>query len=121
MSEKEIIKIIQDYIATTEWLGFDHVAGEGITEEDYEAIKGLLDLYKKQQKEIEELENKIAKRQWVKVKENGEVEPLFYISKDKINDKIKEYQNKLFQDVEENKVVEYENIIQVLEDLLEEE
>lgn len=43
-----------------------------------------------------------------------------YISKDKINDKIKEYQNKLFQDVEENKVVEYENIIQVLEELLEE-
>ena len=43
-----------------------------------------------------------------------------YINKDKIRDKIKEYQNKLFQDIEENKVVEYENIIQVLEELLEE-
>ena len=43
-----------------------------------------------------------------------------YISKDKIRDKIKEYQNKLFQDIEENKVVEYENIIQALEELLEE-
>lgn len=59
-----------------------------ITRQKY--ITTLLNLIQKQQKEIEELKNKIAKRQWVKVKENGEVEPLFYISKDKIRDKIKE-------------------------------
>lgn len=44
-----------------------------------------------------------------------------YISKDKIREKIKEYQNKLFQDIEENKVVEYENILQLLNDLLNED
>lgn len=49
-----------------------------------------LDLYKKEKEKRIELENKIAKRQWVKVKENGEVEPLFYISKDKIRKKIRQ-------------------------------
>ena len=42
------------------------------------------------------------------------------VLEDKIKDKIKEYQNKLCTDIEEEKVAEYENIIEVLEELLEE-
>ena len=42
------------------------------------------------EKEIEELKEEQAKRQWVHIKENGEVEPLFYISEDKIKAKIEE-------------------------------
>lgn len=42
------------------------------------------------EKEIEELKREKAKRSWVHIKENGEVEPLFYISKDKIKAKIEE-------------------------------
>ena len=95
-----------------------------MTEEEQEKLYELLfkdtknkleATIEKQQKEIEELKN----ADFTLVYMNG-----FYDGekkwKDKINDKIKEYQNKLFQDVEENKVVEYENIIQVLEELLEE-
>lgn len=44
----------------------------------------LLNLIKKQSKEIEELKTEKAKRSWVHIKENGEVEPLFYVSEDKI-------------------------------------
>ena len=44
----------------------------------------IVDIVNEQSKEIEELKEEKAKRQWVHIKENGEVEPLFYISKDKI-------------------------------------
>ena len=50
----------------------------------------ILNLIEKQQKEIEELKQEMEKRKWVRIKENGEVEPLLYISKDKIREKIKE-------------------------------
>ena len=42
------------------------------------------------QRENEELKQEMEKRKWVHIKENGEVEPLFYISKDKIREKIEE-------------------------------
>ena len=47
---------------------------------------------KQLEKEIEELKEEQSKRSWVHIKENGEVEPLFYISKNKIRQKIKEVQ-----------------------------
>jgi translation initiation factor 2 beta subunit (eIF-2beta)/eIF-5 len=67
----------------------------GITEEDsFEnhqiRFKTLLNLIEKLQKENEELKQEMEKRKWVHIKENGEVEPLFYISKDKIREKIKD-------------------------------
>lgn len=39
-----------------------------------------------QNKYIDKLEKEISKRQWVHIKENGEIEPLFYISKNKIRE-----------------------------------
>ena len=56
-------------------------------EVDVIAIEIVLNLIEKQTKEIEELK---AKRSWVHIKENGEVEPLFYVSEDKIKAKIEE-------------------------------
>ena len=56
----------------------------------YEDIGTLLNLIEKQIKEIEELKTEKAKRSWVHIKENGEVEPLFYVSEDKIKAKIEE-------------------------------
>ena len=52
--------------------------------------KTVLNLIEKLQKENEELKQEMEKRKWVHIKENGEVEPLFYISKDKIREKIEE-------------------------------
>ena len=59
----------------------------------YEDIGTLLNLIEKQIKEIEELKTEKAKRSWVHIKENGEVEPLFYVSEDKIKAKIEEVSN----------------------------
>lgn len=72
----------------------------------------ILNLIENQQKEIEELKEEKAKRSWVHIKENGEVEPLFYISKDKIREKIKEIIEGDYTDLE---------IILVLQSLLKEE
>lgn len=93
-----------------------------MTEEEQEKLYDLLfkDTKNKLEETIEEQQNKIASLQKeIKLMKSININKN-YISKDKINTKIKEYQNKLFQDIEENKVVEYENIIQVLEELLEE-
>lgn len=49
-----------------------------------------------------ELERELAKREWVKIKDNGEVEPLFYISKDKIERIIDKIYNK-YEDISEVK------------------
>lgn len=51
---------------------------------DMEYFSKVLNLIEKQSKEIEELKEEKAKLQWVHIKENGEVEPLFYVSKAKI-------------------------------------
>jgi len=53
----------------------------------------LLNLIEKLQKENIKLKQEQAKRSWIHVKENGEVEPLLYISKDKIRKKIEELEN----------------------------
>ena len=72
---------------------------------DNEVIKAVKELKEKNA----ELENILAKRQWVKVKENGEVEPLFYISKDKIRELYNFYKSTGYYELEK-----------VLEELLEE-
>lgn len=58
---------------------------------DIETLETMIDLYNKEKEKNKELEQELAKREWVKIKDNGEVEPLFYISKDKI----REYLNKM--------------------------
>ena len=82
----------------------------------------ILNLIEKQQKEIEELKQEMEKRKWVRIKENGEVEPLLYISKDKIRDKIRHY-----QELQDNYIKKYDEIneglqamINVLQELIEE-
>ena len=88
-----------------------------------ESAKTVLNLIEKQQKEIEELKQEMEKRKWVRIKENGEVEPLLYISKDKIRDKIIHY-----QELQDNYIKKYDEIneclqamINVLQELIEKE
>lgn len=76
-------------------------------------FRKLMFKIEKQSKEIEEL--KKAKRQWVHIKENGEVEPLFYVSKDKIKAKIEELKQKKYI------LSSRESEIEILQSLLEEE
>lgn len=66
------------------------------TEDDFDNLEILLNLIEKQSKEIEELKEEKAKRQWVYIKENGELEPLFYVSKAKIKAKIEECRKILY-------------------------
>lgn len=76
---------------------------------------------RKQQKEIEELKREKAKRSWVHIKENGEVEPLFYVSEDKIKAKIeiRKEEKENCRDCIEEKYILRE--IYVLQSLLEKE
>ena len=90
--KRKLIDIIEKQSKEIEKKEFHLKATEQQREYDMKMIddlKGLLnnkiDLIKEQQKEIEELK---AKRSWVHIKENGEVEPLFYVSEDKIKAKI---------------------------------
>lgn len=55
-----------------------------VSQKQTKYLEILLNLIEKQSKEIEELKTEKAKRSWVHIKENGEVEPLFYVSEDKI-------------------------------------
>ena len=77
--EKEAIELLEDYL----------ICGnkEGVLCRNLRIISTIIE---KQQKEIEELKEEQAKRHWIHIKENGEVEPLFYVSKDKIKAKIEE-------------------------------
>lgn len=81
----------------------------------------------KQSKEIEELKREKVKRSWVHIKENGEVEPLFYVSKEKIKAKIEELENEdkkyknYLKDGRENFTPEYVWARPVLQSLLEKE
>lgn len=78
MTEKEIIEQIKNDLSVGEF--YD------ITED---AVKGLLDLYNKQQKEIEELKNGQIDF-WISDKEIEEKIKNKFISKDKIIEMIKE-------------------------------
>lgn len=65
-----------------------------VENQQYYIINKKIEHYKeyieKLQKENEELKQEMEKRKWVHINEKGEVEPLFYISKDKIREKIEE-------------------------------
>ena len=116
MSEEEIIRNVKRIIDYK-------VISNYINNSDSNYIQGLLDLYKEEKdksKTLETLLQGTLYEMYLYYKELAGKYQANSISKDKIREKIKEYQNKLFQDIEENKVVEYENIIQVLEELLEE-
>lgn len=86
--------------------------------EDTQAIETILNLIEKQSKEIEELKREKTKRSWVHIKENGEVEPLFYISEDKIKAKI-DYLLKRYDSEED--FCSYDVLISILQSLLEKE
>ena len=91
MSEDEILEIIKDHIdngMTDKTVKLDTIIYLD------EAIKGLYDMYKTEKEKNIKLDREIKKRQWIKVKENGEIEPLFYISKDKIREKIDEIEER---------------------------
>lgn len=81
--EKKAIELLEDHL----------ICGnkEGVL---YRNLRIISRIIEKQSKEIEELKEEKAKRQWVHIKENGEVEPLFYVSEDKIKAKIEEYKEK---------------------------
>ena len=81
--------------------------------------KLIIDLIEKQTKEIEELKTEKAKRSWVHIKENGEVEPLFYVSEYKIKAKIEELE-RLSKNITIQPQI-YPYIIEVLQSLLKEE
>ena len=88
-------------------------------------IDTLLNLIEKLQKENIKLKQEQAKRSWIHVKENGEVEPLLYISKDKIREKIKELEEYIVKIEEETCgrciTIGEDMTIRYLKELLEEE
>lgn len=86
----------------------------------YETEQKLKQQIKELQKENEELKQEMEKRKWVHIKENGEVEPLFYISKDKIREKIKELEEEKKYYYSQYKIEELNDKIQVLQELIEE-
>lgn len=98
---------------------------EKIARNDYQSLTGLygnleietvLNIIEKQTKEIEELKTEKAKRSWVHIKANGEVEPLFYVSEDKIKEKIEELE-KLQKEFPNNdeiriKIIAYKELLE---------
>ena len=85
MSDEEIIKIIK-YMLENKNTDINVII-------NYEAIQGLLDLYTKQQKEIEELHKEINQRIKLKI-ENEKCVDRDFIYKGKIREKIKDYTEK---------------------------
>lgn len=78
-----------------------------IWEEDLQAIENLI-------AKNQELEKEIEKRKWVKIKENGEIEPLFYIPKSKVKEKIEE-----LEAMSISKDIYYDDIKRLFQELLE--
>lgn len=106
MSEEE--KKAIEYLTSLKYLKYGDYADK---------IDLIINLINKQQKEIELLKEEQAQRSWVHIKENGEVEPLFYISKDKIREKIKELEE-LKEKYFEKQIIQ--GRIDLLNELLEE-
>ena len=126
--EKKAIERFKNFIYTYQDVIEDEYSDyeEKESAKEYQEVsQKILNLIEKQSKEIEELKEEKAKRQWVHIKENGEVEPLFYVSKDKIKAKIEELDNQKRQWIEDrdNKHKDSEIIyaIEVLQSLLEKE
>lgn len=113
MSEEEITKILQELIDMVKEYGFDYTVEEAvvINKNEYNAIQGLLDLYNKEKEKNTELQNYMKEYLIPKSTIN-----LLYISKDKIREKIKEYDG-----LKEMDMQAYEEQIRPLKELLEEE
>ena len=100
------------------------------TEKFLEVFKDPIRNILKRNQELEfkniELNEKLSKRSWVKIKKNGSVEPLFYIPKSKIEKKIKvlkdfkEKTRRLFPEGTVNEFI-YNGQIEILREMLEEE
>lgn len=115
LSEEEIIRNVKRIIEYK-------VISNYINNYDCRVIQGLLDLYYKQQKEIEELKKQnyeIVKelKPRVQIDDTEYIERNF-ISKDKIREKIEEITSYAYTSVEERECQTYAR--QVLKDLLEE-
>lgn len=102
MSEEEIIKILNSY--TTDL--YHSYKGDVILK----AIKGLLDLYNKEKEKNKELIKKYMEAESIKFWNN-------YISKDKIKEKIKEWD----KGIAWANADDHYYAIKILQDLLEEE
>lgn len=87
VKEEEIKEVLENVVRTNKYSGL-YTTVDVITD----AIQGLLDLYEKEKEKNIYLTQELETRKWVKVKENGEVEPAFYISKDKIRELAKKYE-----------------------------
>lgn len=114
LSEEEIIKILKDTISlfNNDTHCFTHSDNERV-----EAIKGLLDLYNKEKEKNKKLNNLIYTKLKLNIIENG-ICQIDYISKDKIKEKIKYYEELIKTNSEDEEILRH--IIQALNELLEE-
>ena len=93
MNEEEIIERVNKFTNITVLYGKTYAMTADDLTKYQQVFKGLLDLYQQEKEKNIKLDREIKKRQWIKVKENGEIEPLFYISKDKIKEKMEIIEN----------------------------
>lgn len=141
MSEEEIIDIVKEIkshqVAFYEPKEHKQILKNYFTQEQRDAIQGLLDLYqaekeKNKELEIESLDKNIWKNKYIeqvkygnKVTLDGDAVPQVidiikknYISKDKINSKIAEYEEILQSSIiKEDYKLEVQHIIGVLKEL----
>lgn len=116
MSEEEIIDIIKDFLELREIYSSDNMRKSFLSIYK-DAIQGLLDLYNKEKEKNKKLTDEyLIQRDLI----NAEFLNENYISKDKINSKIAEYQEILQSPIiKEDYKKEVEHIIRVLKELRE--
>ena len=112
MSEEEIIEIIKDFLDLREIHSSDAMTKSFLSIYK-EAIQGLLDLYNNEKEKNKELEDELEDWKFTtKYVENN------YISKDKINLKIEEYEEILRSSIiKDDYKKEVEHIIRILKEL----
>lgn len=94
MSEEEIINYLKEL--TKPPLRPEWDFAYKLDKKTADIIQGLLDLYQKEKQKNIDLTQELEERKWVKINENGEVEPAFYISKAKIQELLEKYANESF-------------------------
>lgn len=129
MSEEEIIDIVKEIkshqVAFYEPKEHKQILKNYFTKEQSDAIQGLLDLYQAEKEKNEELEMRLLEKDLYidGLKEDRriaieEIQEEYYISKDKIKEKIEEYEEILQSSIiKEDYKKEVEHIIRVLEEL----
>lgn len=117
LNEEEIIDIVKEIknhqVAFYEPKEHKQILKNYFTKEQSDAIQGLLDLYQAEKEKNKELEDELEDWKFTtKYVENN------YISKDKINSKIAEYEDILQSSIiKEDYKKEVEHIIRVLKEL----